>query len=141
MSISPLPLPERIDDEATMLRYLGALLTADGATGRRDLWVFMLDPDGHPLNPATCVDDVPVNPAPRVAGNLFLLYRRTLAAIAPGGSVAVALERPGPPRLCPSDRQWATALRWGARREGVPLRGPYLVVAGQVRRLPDGAAN
>ncbi|MQA01817.1 MAG: hypothetical protein GEV07_03480 [Streptosporangiales bacterium] len=141
MSISPLPLPERIDDESAMVRYLGALLTADGASGRRDLWVFMLDGDGHPLDPATCVDDVPADPAPRFTGNLFLLFRRTLASVAPDGSVAMALERPGPPQVCLSDRQWASALRWGARREGVRLHGPYLVVGGRVRRLPDGEAN
>lgn len=141
MSISPMPLPERIDDETTMLRYLSTLLTADGASGRRDLWFFLLDADCHPLHVATCVDGVPSSPGSQFTNNLFLLVRQTLGEIAPGGSVAMALERPGAQELSVSDREWAAGLRWGARSKEVRLHGPYLVVAGRVRRLPDETTN
>lgn len=77
----------------------------------RKLWFMLLDRHGRQVPVLIPLEDIPMRPEP---GDLAL-FAGTLAALleehAPGGSVILTLERPGPAAPTPSDRDWGTELR------------------------------
>ncbi|WP_166791807.1 hypothetical protein [Cryobacterium frigoriphilum] len=77
----------------------------------RKLWFMLLDRHGRQVPVLIPLEDIPLRPEP---GDLTL-FAGTLAALledhAPGGSVILTLERPGPAALTPPDRDWGTELR------------------------------
>lgn len=94
-----------IDDDAALLERARSLIR-QGLVRR--LWLLLLDADGILLPPLTQIDETPVTPEAEAAPAL----RRIMEGIADAGmSVAVVLERPGPPQPSPDDWAWHDVIR------------------------------
>lgn len=132
------PRDPLLTDEA-ICRHV-RLLVGDDPPPARELWLLWLAPDQRPTDTVSAIDGCPERPAARMVANLFDIVRQVLDDMLPGGSVVVALHRPGshPANVC--DRLWARDLHRAARRAEAPLRGVYLVAGETVRNLPGDAA-
>lgn len=135
------PLPgDPLPDERALMRHIGFLLS-HGRPGGRELWLIFLDASRRPIPTVTNIDAVPVAPDRRLVVNLFEVIGRVLDESVVGGSVAVAMERPGTPEITLADRLWGAALHKCARQGRIPCHGPYLVVSGEVVPLPGHASG
>lgn len=124
-----------IDDDASLLERARSVVR-EGIVRR--LWLLLLDRDGLLVPRLTLIDDTPVTPeaeAPAALG-------RILGGIADAGcSVAVVLERPGPPWASPDDWAWHDALRRAGAAHAGTLRAVLLAHSGGVDLLADGTAD
>ena len=77
---------------------------------RRQLWLMLLDAHGQQLSLLIPIDGIPVRPEPGSVRPFATGINDFLAQEAPGGSVIVTLERPGPAALTEADRAWAIEL-------------------------------
>jgi hypothetical protein len=96
-----------------------------GPAIRRQLWVMLLDADGWQLPALIPVEGLPLLPEPKSMPNLASVMHAVLSAEAPGGSVILTLERPGPASLTAPDQAWAEQLRV-AFETLVPITGMFL---------------
>ena len=81
-----------------------------GHAMRPQLWLMLLDPDGQQLSVLIPIDGIPVRPEPGSTQPFAMRINDMLAQEAPGGSIILTLERPGPAALTAPDQAWATEL-------------------------------
>jgi hypothetical protein len=121
-----------IDDDASLLERARSVVR-EGLVRR--LWLLRIDADGLLVPQLTLIDDTPVTPEAEALGAL----RRLIGGLAETGcSVAIVLERPGPPRPSPDDWAWHDVLRRAGDAHAGALRGVLLAHSGGVDAL--GAA-
>ena len=78
--------------------------------GARSLWLTWLD-DGLMLPVVVPIDDIPLVPDPRMLSGLVTVHEGVLDAhIAGEAHLAMALCRPGAPKITSDDDEWAEAL-------------------------------
>jgi hypothetical protein len=97
-----------------------------GEAIRPQCWVFLLGADGTPLPVALPIDDLPVSADPTEAAR----FSGALDSIADGtgaAAVLLALERPGPDDLTPTEAAWARNLRQAFEGRRTHLRALVLV--------------
>jgi hypothetical protein len=92
---------------------------------RRQLWVMLLDADGWQLPTLIPVDGLPLLPENETITRLVAAINGALSTEAPGGSVILTLERPGPAALTAPDQSWGTCLR-SSFGTVVPVTGIFL---------------
>lgn len=127
-SPSASPAPSEADLQQRWTTLLGP-----GGFACRSLWTSWFDADDAQLRLLVPVDELPSAPdAPLLAG-LGEMWRTVVEDQAPGGSVAVALCRPGPGVLADDDRAWLRAAVATAREVGVRLRRSHLATRGRVQ--------
>ncbi|WP_300019008.1 hypothetical protein [Pseudonocardia sp.] len=104
----------------------------------RQLWIMFVDGDGRQAPVVMPIADLPRHPEPGgLAGLAGVLggLRDELATDLGPGSVILTLERLGPDRTLPQDRDWAQALTDACIAAAVELRGIFLSTRGGARRL------
>jgi hypothetical protein len=80
--------------------------------GARSLWLTWLGADGRMLPVVIPVDDLPLVPHPALVTNLRDVHDSIVGEHLGGeGHLAMALCRPGDPRISADDDEWAEALR------------------------------
>ncbi|WP_089771571.1 hypothetical protein [Ruania alba] len=99
---------------------------------RSTLWVLLLDSKDHPLPLLLPIEDVPETPDACTLLEVLTFLSRLLVEHAPGGSVALLLERPGASRRGPGDRTWDAQIRTVARRMKVRVRAFFVAGTGSV---------
>lgn len=130
LELGDLPL----DDDASLLERARSLV---GEGLSRRLWLLLLDADGLLVPSLTLIDDTPVTPEAEAPAALA----RLIGGIADSGcSVAVVLERPGPPWPSTDDRAWLDVLRRAAGAHEGALRGVLLAHSGGVDLLSSTSA-
>lgn len=108
----------------------------------RSLWTLLLTGDGHPLPTLPRVDDVPVDPDPKLVRNLVEVYLQLLGDIDPQATVGFLLSRPGPGALLTSDHRWGQALRRMGREVGLRMQPVFLATGDAIHSLqPPQAAQ
>ncbi len=121
-----------LDDDASLLERARSLIRCGLV---RRLWLLLLDADGIMVPTLTQIDETPVAPEPEAS----VALRRLVHGIADmGGSVAVVLERPGPPWPSPDDWAWHDAIRRAADGRGSALRAVLLAHSAGVDVLQPG---
>lgn len=108
------------------------------ASTDRQLWIMFVDGDGRQAPVLMPISELPRFPDPERVGNLARILaglHDELATDLGPGSVILTLERLGPDRTLPQDRDWAQALTDACITGAVELRGMFLSTAGGVRRL------
>lgn len=135
------------DEDMTELDRMGPVLTADDLTQRwklllgrepfdiRSIWVLFFDENGIQLPVVVPMDDVPVQADQLLARRLVATMHQALRQHAPGGSLALAIARPGPGLLQRTDTAWFSALTAAADAVGVMMRPVHLATAGRVRTM------
>lgn len=135
------------DEDMTELDRMGPVLTADDLTHRwkvvlgqepfdiRSIWVLFFAEDGIQLPVVVPMDDVPVQVDQLLADRLLGTMHQALRGHAPGGSLALAIARPGPGLMQGSDIAWFCALTAAADALGVTMRPVHLATAGRVRTM------
>ena len=134
MTTPPLAdVPIRSDEELTA-RWADMLEPL--VFGARSLWLTWIDDEGLMLPVVLPVDDIPLLPDPEMLEGLRRLHVGVAASHLPrGGSLAMALCRPGLPQITKDDEAWAKALREAF--DGVPVAPyPTLHLAAGGRVLP-----
>ena len=104
----------------------------------RQLWIMFVDGDGRQAPVVMPIADLPRHPEPGGLTNLSSVLgglRDELATDLGAGSVILTLERLGPDRTLPQDRDWAQALTEACISAATELRGIFLSTRGGVRRL------
>lgn len=105
--------------------------------GARSLWLSWIDADGLMLPIIVPVDDIPLTADPGMLEGLRRVHIGVAQDQLPhGGALAMALCRPGGPRVTKSDEAWAESLREAL--DGVPvapLWTLHLAAAGQVTEI------
>lgn len=97
-----------IDDDASLLERARSLIRAGFV---RRLWLLVLDADGIMVPPLAQIDETPVTPEADATAALG----RLIGGFADAGcSVAIVLERPGPPWPSPDDWAWHDVIRRAA---------------------------
>jgi hypothetical protein len=145
MSASPAGIPAatrqatellaiRIRADQDVLGRVGAVI-APSARRDRTLWLFFLDPDGGQASLVVPIDDIPERPAASMLGNVCYVATESIAHSWPGGSVVIALSRPGTLKLTDSDRHILRAFQHGAGVHGTPIRMLCLATPQGVREL------
>jgi hypothetical protein len=109
-----------------------AAIVAPAARCDRTLWLLFFGPGDTQASLVVPIDEIPDRPAPSMLGNLCYVAAESVAHSWPGGSVVIALSRPGAPRLTDSDRHILRALQHGASVHDTPVRMLCLAT-------PDGA--
>ncbi|UFU05510.1 hypothetical protein [Ruania halotolerans] len=138
----PAPLtpdrPMRTDDD---LLDWARFVHGDGRPLRSTLWVLVLDADDLPLPVLLPIDDLPDLPDDWVVRGLMESLSEMVREFAPGGSVALLLERPGPSWRRPQDRAWDAQTRAAARQVQVRVRAFVVAGSGSVLAMTlDDAA-
>ena len=134
MTTPPLAdVPIRSDEDLTA-RWAGML--EPPVFGARSLWLTWIDDEGLMLPVVLPVDDIPPVPDSEMLEGLRRLHVGVAASHLPrGGSLAMALCRPGLPQITKDDEAWAKALREAF--DGVPVAPyPTLHLAAGGRVLP-----
>lgn len=109
-------------------------LLGDAGFVRREMWVALLDADGHQLPALPVIEDLPEAVDAQQCTALVRQLGQALGEAAAGrGCLAVALARPGGWPASPADEAWATALLAAAEAEGVPVLSVHLAVGVHVR--------
>lgn len=105
--------------------------------GARSLWLMWIDADGLMLPIVVPVDDIPSTPSRGTLEGLRQVHIGVAQDHLPrGGAVAMALCRPGGPRVTSADRAWARSLHEAL--DGVPvaqLRAVHLAAGGRVSEI------
>ncbi len=102
-------VPIRSADDLT--RRWTALLNPP-VFGARSLWLCWLTSDGRMLPVVVPVDDLPLVPEPAMVMGLRQVHDSIVEEQLGGdGHLALALCRPGEPRITEDDDEWAEALR------------------------------
>ncbi|MBB5641373.1 hypothetical protein [Cryobacterium roopkundense] len=81
-----------------------------GRAIRYQLWLMLLDADGHQLPILIPIEGIPLRPEPGGMTPLATGIGAMLNERGPGGSVILALERPGSAGLTAPDQAWAREL-------------------------------
>jgi hypothetical protein len=130
----PRPTPLTTDQEVR--DFVDQLV---GEAIRPQCWVFLLDSDARPLPVALPLDDLPVVADPRESARLAAaldgLTRSTGAA-----AVLLALERPGPEDLTPTEAAWAGNVHRSFEGRRTALRA-LVLVHDHGMRLLDAAGS
>jgi hypothetical protein len=103
----------RIEDSAPVTTVSEARERVQDLVGpaiRPQLWFMLLDPFGRQLPVLIPVDGIPLCPEPGSTAVLAARLTALLGELAPGGSVILTLERPGPAALTAPDQAWALEL-------------------------------
>lgn len=131
----PVDLPTLLTDAdvlARVRRLIGPACTD------RQLWIMFVDGDGRQAPVVMPISDLPRHPEPGGVANLPSVlggvHEQLRTDLGPG-SVILTLERLGPDRTLPQDREWAQALTDACSEGRVELRGLFLSTRGGVRRL------
>lgn len=111
------------------------LMMGPGGFGRRSLWVVWFDAQGVQGPVVVPVDDIPLEPDDETVSAIVGLARGVLDEHAPGGSVSLALSRPGPTSTRPADRAWARSLVRCAEAARLPLRCVHLATCDSVHQF------
>ena len=109
-----------------------------GEAIRPQCWVFLLDAGDRPLPVALPIDDLPMPADPQETAR----FAAALDGIASGtgpAAVLLALERPGPDDLTPSEAAWARNVRRSFDGCATRLRA-LVLVHDRGLRLLDAAA-
>ncbi|MBO0883843.1 MAG: hypothetical protein J2P17_26610 [Mycobacterium sp.] len=122
-----------MDDAATANRIIEIL--GDRESNGRTLWTFFLDAQQVQSPVLLPVDDLSLDPSPKLAASLLNVLAQTLATDGDGGSVLFTVQRPGPPEPNAGDLAWAQLLRDEAAGLNVPVSGIFLAVSGRVTRM------
>lgn len=130
---SPPSTTPLIGDAAIAVRITEIL--GDDESAGRTLWTFFLDARQVQSPVLLPVDDLPLDPSPKLAASLLNVLAQTLATDGDGGSVLFTVQRPGPMAANAGDRAWAQLLRDEAGRLNVPVSGIFLAVCGDVMRM------
>ncbi|SOE03557.1 hypothetical protein [Blastococcus haudaquaticus] len=102
-------VPIRSADELTR-RW--TMLLHPPVFGARSLWLSWFGTDGRMLPVVVPVDDIPLVPEPAMLMNLRQVHDSIAEEHLDGeGHLAMALCRPGDPRITEDDDEWAEALR------------------------------
>jgi hypothetical protein len=104
---------QRIDDAppvTTREQARSRVFDLVGHAMRRQLWLMLLDAHGRQLSLLIPIDGIPLRPEPGSARPFAVRINEILAQQAPGGSVIVAVERPGSAALTAADQAWAHEL-------------------------------
>lgn len=103
----------------------------------RTLWTAFFDPHGMQSPVLVPLDELPLRPQwPDVDSVMRVLQHIVAEQYEGAPSVALALERPGPPAATGNDRAWAAALQRAADEHKVLLRRMHIAGRGWV--LPLG---
>jgi hypothetical protein len=105
--------------------------------GRRELWLAWVGDDGLMLPLVTPIDDIPLRPERDFMPGLLGLHEAVAASHPRPVHLAMALCRPGPPKVIADDASWAEALR---EEVGGRLDGPWslhLAAGGSVLPIVD----
>ncbi|KJC65362.1 hypothetical protein [Agreia bicolorata] len=122
---SSTPGPDTIiSTDADARELLSNLL---GPALRRQLWAFLLAPDGSPLPIVIPIDGIPVSPSEEELRSIVSSLGQVLDEYGPGGSILFALERPGDETPHGFDELWADGLHAAAQDEAVDVFAIYLV--------------
>ena len=132
---NPTDAPTLLTD-ADVLARVGALVGA--ACVDRQLWLMFVDGDDRQTPVVMPVSDIPHRPLPHLLRGLTEVLRGLrddLATDLGAGSVILTLERRGPDRPTPRDREWSAALVRVCRAAEIGLRGVFLSSDAGVHRM------
>lgn len=115
------PVRSQADLELHWRRLMGEL-----GFGSIKLWWLFFDADGHCAPTTHQVEDLPEEPGPHGLANLMWICQQVLDEVAPGGSVAFLLSRPGGVGITAGDRAWASGIGRAARAAGVRCHPVHL---------------
>lgn len=101
----------------------------------RTLLMLLIGPDGVPAPQLTEIDAWPDAIDVAACDGLAEMCSLLLTDVIPGGSVALALGRPGSRLLGPGDREWANAILTATAARDVTLRTLHLATPDGVRPL------
>ena len=101
---------------------------------RHDLWFVIVGADGRPLPVVQDVRDRPSQVDPEIVRGLVEVWRRVREELAPDGSIAVLLCRPGSSAVEAGDREWARAIT--AEAAAARVRLEVIHVASDVAITP-----
>ncbi|WP_051973061.1 hypothetical protein [Cryobacterium sp. MLB-32] len=101
-----------------------------GRAIRYQLWLMLLDSHGHQLPLLIPIEDIPLRPEPGVMTQVAAGIGAILATSGTGGSVILALERPGSAEMTAPDEAWA--------RELESTFGPVMAIMGIFVAHDDG---
>jgi hypothetical protein len=123
--ISSTPGPDTIiandgDARELLCNLLGPAL-------RRQLWAFLLGPDGEQLPVVIPIEGIPASPSENDVRSIVAGLGTVIDEFAPGGSILFALERPGDELPHAFDELWADSLQAAAHDERVDVFAIYLV--------------
>lgn len=124
-------VPVRTAEE---LRRRWRSLLGPGGFGGHSLWVLWFDSEGRQLPLIVPVDELPDELDERLVWNLMQIVAETLE-LAPGGSVALCLTRPGDPAVSGRDRSRGRALLRAGAVADVRLAPLHLATPNRVRPL------
>src|SRR4051794_20791172 len=110
-----------------------------GEAIRPQCWVFLLDRGDRPLPVALPIDDPPVVAEPREATR-FVAALDGIAQSAGAAAVLLALERPGPEDLTPTEAAWSSNVRRSFEGSRTSLRALVLVHDRGMRLLDAATA-
>src|SRR5579859_772837 len=131
--VTPPGVPVRTD--ADVLARV-AELVAPAEREPPALWLFFLDGEQRLLPVVVPVDGIPDEPEPYIVRNLCWIISNVITDGEPGGSVVIALTRPGPPLPDDTVTAWHDALREAAGAEGAPVRMICLATPEGTAALP-----
>jgi hypothetical protein len=132
---NPTDAPTLLTD-ADVLARVSALVGT--ACVDRQLWLMFVDGDGRQTPVVMPVSDVPHRPLPHLLHGLTEVLRGLRGDLATDlgpGSVILTLERRGPVRPTPRDRDWSAALVRVCATAEIGLRGVFLSSDAGVRRI------
>lgn len=130
------PSPSPLTSDRAVRDFVEQLV---GEAIRPQCWVFLLDVDARPLPVALPIDDLPMSADPRESTR----FAAALGGIAAGtgaAAVVLALERPGPDDLTPTEAAWARNLRRSFEGRRTRLRALVLVHDRGSRLIDEAAA-
>lgn len=120
--------PLRLEDSppvTTVAEAQGRVADLVGPAIVRKLWFMLLDRHGRQMPVLIPVEDIPLYPGTGELAPVAAVLAELVQEHAPGGSVILALERPGSAELCAPDHAWETELR-AAFGESTRIMGVFL---------------